>query len=106
MHAAGFDGSKWVRTTVDAPGAADTILGALEEADKAGEKVVIHCSGGAARTALGLGLWLASKHGLSPEEAAKEISAQAAESKVVRSPDVGKLTALISSSTKLSQSAA
>jgi hypothetical protein len=25
--------------------------GALEEADKAGEKVVIHCSGGAARTA-------------------------------------------------------
>ena len=104
MKAAGFDETKWVRTTVDADGAADVILGALEEADKAGEKIVIHCSGGSARTSLGLGLWLASKHGLSPEEAAKEISEFAAQAKVVRAPDVGKLSKLIHSSTKLSKS--
>jgi hypothetical protein len=102
MRAAGFD---WVRTQVDAPGAADVILSALDQADKAGEKVVIHCSGGAARTSLGLGLWLVSKHGLSPEEAAKEIADYAAETKVVRSPDVAKLTNLVRTSTLLPKAA-
>ena len=91
-----------VRTTVDAEGAADTILAALDDADRTGEKVVIHCSGGSARTSLGLGLWLASKHGLSAEEAAKEITEHAARSKVVRAPDVDKLSALIRSSARLS----
>ena len=66
-----------VRTTVDAEGAADTILAALDDADRTGEKVVIHCSGGSARTSLGLGLWLASRHGLSAEEAAKAITEHA-----------------------------
>jgi protein-tyrosine phosphatase len=54
---------------MDAEGAPDKILGALNAADAAGEKVVIHCSGGSGRTSLGLGLWLAAKHGLSAEQA-------------------------------------
>ena len=98
MRSAGFE---WVRTPIDAPGAADVILGALDAADRAGEKIVVHCSGGAARTALGLGMWLVYKHGLSPEDAAKEIAEHAAEAKVVRSPDVAKLTSLVRSSALL-----
>eukprot|EP00292_Cryptomonas_paramecium_P020222 CAMPEP_0113690128 /NCGR_PEP_ID=MMETSP0038_2-20120614/17593_1 /TAXON_ID=2898 /ORGANISM="Cryptomonas paramecium" /LENGTH=181 /DNA_ID=CAMNT_0000611367 /DNA_START=1 /DNA_END=546 /DNA_ORIENTATION=+ /assembly_acc=CAM_ASM_000170 len=90
-------GLQWTGTTLDAPGAADTIIGAFREAEKAGEKIVVHCSAGAQRTGLGLGLWLTTKYGLSPEEAAQEIAANAAAAKVVRSADPGKLGALLAS---------
>jgi protein-tyrosine phosphatase len=95
MAAAGFDGPRWVSTTVKAAGAADTILAALRAADAAGERVVIHCSGGSGRTSLGIGLWLADKYGLTPEQAAQEIAAHAAAVRVVRNPDIAKLAALI-----------
>ena len=95
MAAAGFDGPRWVSASVKAPAAADTILAALRAADAAGERVVLHCSGGSGRTSLGIGLWLADKYGLTPEQATREIAEHAAAARVVRSPDSAKLAALI-----------
>lgn len=95
MATAGFDGPRWTSTSVKSPGAADTILAALRAADAAGERVVVHCSGGSGRTSLGMGLWLVDKYGLTPEQAAKEIAEHAAAAKVVRSPDSAKLTTLV-----------
>ncbi len=95
MSAAGFAGPLWTSASVNSPGAADTILSALRAADAAGERIVVHCSGGSGRTSLGMGLWLVEKYGLTPEQAAKEIAEHAAVAKVVRSPDSAKLAALI-----------
>jgi protein-tyrosine phosphatase len=33
----------------------------------------VHCSGGGGRAALGLGVWLCDKYGLTPEDAAAEV---------------------------------
>jgi protein-tyrosine phosphatase len=95
MKAAGIDEARYTRTSIKAPAAADTILAALRAADAAGERVVIHCSGGSGRTSLGIGLWLADKYGLTPEQAAQEIAANAAAVQVVRNPDIAKLATLI-----------
>jgi hypothetical protein len=99
MAAAGFAGPRWTSVSVKSPGSADTILAALRAADAAGERVVVHCSGGSGRTSLGMGLWLADKYGLTPEQAAREISEHAAVARVVRSPDSAKLAALLAART-------
>jgi hypothetical protein len=95
MKASGFDESRYTRTSMSAEGSADIILNALRAADAAGERIVVHCSGGSGRTSLGMGLWLVDKYGLTPEQAAKEIAEHAAAAKVVRSPDSAKLTTLV-----------
>ncbi len=95
MKAAGFDESRYTRTSVSADGSADIISAALRAADASGERIVVHCSGGSGRTSLGMGLWLVEKYGLTPEQAAKEIAEHAAIAKVVRSPDSAKLTTLV-----------
>ena len=41
------------RTPVDAAGAADIAAAALKAAEAAGEKIVVHCSGGGGRAPLG-----------------------------------------------------
>jgi protein-tyrosine phosphatase len=40
---------------------------------QSGERIVVHCSGGGGRAALGLGVWLCDKYGLTPEDAAAEV---------------------------------
>ena len=80
---------------MNAEGSADIILNALRAADAAGERIVIHCAGGSGRTSLGAGLWLVEKYGLTPQEAAKEISEHATTIRVVRNPDSAKLATLI-----------
>ena len=95
MAAAGFAGPRWTSVSVKSPGAADAVLAALRAADAAGERIVVHCSGGSGRTSLGMGLWLVDKYGLTPEQAAREIAEHAAATKVVRSPDSAKLADLI-----------
>ncbi len=95
MKAAGFDESHYTRTSVSTEGSADVILNALRAADASGERIVVHCSGGSGRTSLGMGLWLVEKYGLTPEQAAKEISEHATVAKVVRSPDSAKLATLV-----------
>mmetsp|Transcript_32149 Transcript_32149/g.102387 ORF Transcript_32149/g.102387 Transcript_32149/m.102387 type:complete len:144 (+) Transcript_32149:133-564(+) len=72
-------------------GAADKALGVLRAAEEAGEKVVLHCSGGQGRTGLLLGAWLVERHGLTPEAAAEEVAAWAKQSNVNRKGDAGKI---------------
>ena len=62
------------RSTVEDAGSADVALGAMKEAEAAAEKIVVHCSGGGGRAPLAAGLWLMEKYGITPEEAAAEIS--------------------------------
>ncbi len=81
------------------PGAAaaeahEKLVCALRDAHDAGEKVVVHCKLGQARTGLALAAWLQAQHGLSPEQAAAEVAQAAAEQHLVRSADVDKLKAL------------
>ena len=92
MKAAGFSG--YARTSVFAPDAHKVIEAALREAGEAKEKVVVHCSGGGGRAALGLGQWLTSQHELTPEQAADEIAEFAKDKPFNRRPDAAKLTTL------------
>ena len=95
----GFDSEHYTRTGVFVDGARDVILDAFKRADAAGEKIVVHCSGGGGRASLGLGLWLMHKYGLSAEEAAQEITKTAAAEGSKRKPDAAKLQRLMDNGT-------
>lgn len=60
-----------------APGAADKLIEALEQAAAANEKVVVHCWGGGGRTGQALAAWLVRHHGMPPEEAGQLVEAYA-----------------------------
>lgn len=78
-----------------AAGAHEKAMAFLEAADEAGEKVVLHCSGGQGRTGLILAAWLVKKHGMSPEQAVSEMMAYAEENRVSRADISAKLPAFI-----------
>merc|ERR1712094_145264 len=62
---------------VSKPGANKEILAFLHEAEAAGEKVVLHCCAGQHRTGMILAAWLVDRHGLTAENAAKEVLSHA-----------------------------
>ncbi|KAI0567493.1 Protein-tyrosine phosphatase-like protein [Gracilaria domingensis] len=68
-----FGEGKYNRTSVFVSNSRDVIVSALDAAHKAEEPIVIHCSGGEGRAAIGMSMWLTHVYGLSPEEAAQEI---------------------------------
>lgn len=97
-----FGGENYTRTSVFVPGAIDVMRAALERARKAQETIVIHCSGGAGRAALGMGLWLVDGYGIAPQDAAKEIEDQAkALEGVKRKVNVAKLEWLLKEGTMI-----
>lgn len=64
----------------DTVGSAQTyakIVEALRDAEAAGENVVVHCRGGEGRTGNVFAAWLIARHGMSPEEAEKEVLSHA-----------------------------
>ncbi|CEM14043.1 unnamed protein product [Vitrella brassicaformis CCMP3155] len=69
----GFDSTHYSRTSVFKPGAMDVMLAAFQAAEAANERIVVHCSGGTGRATLGLATWVATKYGLSAEEAVNEV---------------------------------
>ena len=99
-------------------GARDAVLGAMEEAVRAGERIAVHCSGGEHRTGNVLALWLC-RHGdgqlvdivgdsgeygtdevtrtmaMSPEEAVQRVVAEASRAGVSRHPDVKQVQSLL-----------
>eukprot|EP00667_Euglena_gracilis_P026480 EG_transcript_31935 len=99
LAAHGFPAEKYTRTSVFADHAADVCLDALQRADAAGERIVVHCSGGSGRGSLGLGLWLMHKYGMSGAEAAAAIAEAATHAGTSRRPDALKLEQLRSTGT-------
>ena len=68
-----FGAPNYTRTSAFAPDAREKMSAALSAAKDAGECIVIHCSGGEGRAALGMSLWLVDAYGLAPEDAAREV---------------------------------
>ena len=99
LAAHGFDGNHYTRAGVFVDGAVEVMLDAFKRADAAGEKIVVHCSGGGGRASLGFGVWLMHKYGLSAEEAAQEIADTAAVEGSNRRPDAAKLQQLMDNGT-------
>mmetsp|Transcript_24499 Transcript_24499/g.62249 ORF Transcript_24499/g.62249 Transcript_24499/m.62249 type:complete len:190 (-) Transcript_24499:182-751(-) len=77
------------------PDAAKAVMAAIHEAVEAEEKVVVHCWGGGGRTGKVLAAWLVQKHGLSPSDAAAEVSGTAMHTGTSRRVDAGQLSALL-----------
>ena len=69
------------------------LLDAFNDAQRAGERVVVHCRGGQSRTGLALSAWLVAQHKLSAADAAAEVERAAAEQKLVRFAKASKITA-------------
>ncbi len=67
LKANGFDTDKVVNTPLSAPDTAEKALKVFEEASEAGEKVLIHCSGGVMRTGTMAALYLTKKYDIVPE---------------------------------------
>lgn len=63
--------------------------------DSQNPRCVVHCSAGEGRAGLVLALWLVRAHGLSPEQACKEVVETAKQLECRRRPDVDKLHALL-----------
>lgn len=68
-----FGQQYYTRTSVFKEGAKDIMCNAVAAAADRKEAIVIHCSGGEGRAALGMGLWLVQTYGLAPEDAAREV---------------------------------
>jgi protein-tyrosine phosphatase len=62
-----------------APGAAHKITAVFKAAEAEGRKVVCHCTGGCHRVGAVLTGWIATRYGLSYEEAAQEMMQTAGE---------------------------
>lgn len=91
-----FGEGKYTRTSVFVEGARDTMLAAMHAAKEANETIVIHCSGGEGRAALGMGLWLLDVYGLAPEDAAQEIIEETARHEgIARRMNIPKLAYLV-----------
>ena len=69
------------------------LLDAFSDAQRAGERVVVHCRGGQSRTGLALSAWVVHAHKLSAADAAAEVERAAAEQKLVRFANAAKITA-------------
>eukprot|EP00668_Euglena_longa_P038348 GGOE01049348.1.p1 GENE.GGOE01049348.1~~GGOE01049348.1.p1 ORF type:complete len:186 (+),score=44.25 GGOE01049348.1:63-560(+) len=95
----GFQTENYSRTSVFAANAAQVCLDAFKRADAAGEKIVVHCSGGSGRGSLGLGLWLMHKYSMSAEEAVAAIQDAAVQDGTSRRPDASKLQNLMAKGT-------
>jgi hypothetical protein len=80
-------------------GASDKLIEAYEEADKAGEKIAVHCSGGEGRTGVAIGAILVKEAGLSPEEAEKEVMKAAEETGAKRKLAAAKVEKLLEKGT-------
>eukprot|EP00929_Paragymnodinium_shiwhaense_P016270 TRINITY_DN124534_c0_g1_i1.p1 TRINITY_DN124534_c0_g1~~TRINITY_DN124534_c0_g1_i1.p1 ORF type:complete len:180 (+),score=46.57 TRINITY_DN124534_c0_g1_i1:55-594(+) len=76
-------------------GAGERVLKALEAAEAAGEKVVVHCCAGQHRTGMVLAAWLVKRYGLTPEQAFEEMLANAADCNVRRGGEPEKLKKLL-----------
>jgi hypothetical protein len=70
LKAGGFDTDKVLNTSLSAPDAAEKALKVFEEAGAAGEKVLVHCSGGVMRTGTVCAFYLANKYQLPAEVSA------------------------------------
>lgn len=68
-----FGEENYTRTSVFSPNAKEVMSAAMSAAREAGDAIVMHCSGGGGRAALGMGLWLVDGYGLAPEDAAREL---------------------------------
>lgn len=71
-----FGQQNYTRTSVFKPESRQLMSTALLAAKEANEAIVIHCSGGEGRAALGMGLWLVDVYGLAPEDAMHDIGAE------------------------------
>ncbi|KXZ42296.1 hypothetical protein GPECTOR_165g156 [Gonium pectorale] len=80
-----------VNVDAKAPGAVETLLAELREAEAAGDKVVVHCWGGGGRTGVALAAWLVRRHGLEPEAAAAAVEKAAVAQGTSRRADVAQL---------------
>ena len=81
-----FNNDNCVETVADiySKDARKRILDALLEAEKAGERIVIHCSAGQSRTGACCALWLHHRYKLAVDVAINEINSYASESNVFR----------------------
>ncbi|CAN8067085.1 unnamed protein product [Agarophyton chilense] len=95
-----FGEGKYTRTSVFAPHSRDVIISALDAALKSQEPIVIHCSGGEGRAAIGMTMWMTHVYGISPEEGALEVQKEADRSPgTVRRISAEKVEFLISEGT-------
>ncbi|EKX34737.1 hypothetical protein GUITHDRAFT_155640 [Guillardia theta CCMP2712] len=88
---AGFEANKIHLVDVYKEGSADEIEKVLKEAKNAGEKLVVHCSGGEGRTGLVLAYWLTLDCGLDAAAACEQTVKTAAKLGVSRKPSEQKL---------------
>uniref|UniRef100_A0A6T6M269 Tyrosine specific protein phosphatases domain-containing protein n=1 Tax=Rhodosorus marinus TaxID=101924 RepID=A0A6T6M269_9RHOD len=71
--------------------ARDNVFKAMTDAENAGEKIVIHCTGGKGRSARAATSWLVTKYGLSASDATDEAIQAAREKDVIRLGNYEKL---------------
>lgn len=83
-------------------GAPADILGALQAAKDANEKVVVHCWGGGGRTGLVQAAWLMTEKGLSAEDAAAAVTAFAQTKGLSRRVDVEALKQFVADASRKS----
>jgi L-asparaginase len=67
-------------------GSMQAIMKALIDAERAGEKIVVHCATGQGRTADVLALWLHRRYDLSVEDSVSEIASYAKSNRMLRRP--------------------
>lgn len=85
-------GEGYTRTSVYVPGAYDAVLNACKAAQTTRSRIVIHCSGGAGRAAIGMAVWIMTVHGKSAEEAVQVINEKTqSEPGIDRKPNVDKV---------------
>eukprot|EP00283_Hemiselmis_rufescens_P002211 CAMPEP_0173419082 /NCGR_PEP_ID=MMETSP1357-20121228/1052_1 /TAXON_ID=77926 /ORGANISM="Hemiselmis rufescens, Strain PCC563" /LENGTH=176 /DNA_ID=CAMNT_0014381665 /DNA_START=173 /DNA_END=703 /DNA_ORIENTATION=+ len=79
LEAHGFSEASgtYVRSPLSSAEGAKTAVEAITKAKESGDKIVLHCSGGIGRTGLISAVYLVKQYGLSPEDAVKEVTAQA-----------------------------
>lgn len=85
---------------MDRPGALQQVLAAVRTAQEAGDKILVACWAGAGRTGQVLAAWLVQQYGLTPEEAAEEVKANAVKHGANRKVDVPALEAALSAKAK------
>jgi hypothetical protein len=77
------------------PGSFGTILNYLNNADAAGDKVVVHCTGGEGRVGVVLATWIMKKYGVDSGTAVDEILRSAETQGVSRKPNRNKVDQFI-----------
>ena len=86
-------GFKYEHIPMGGPDAKTRVMGALHDAEAAGEKVVAHCTHGMGRSGRVAAAWLAVRYGLSAEDATREAMETAEKTDVTRLGDARKLAA-------------